>query len=55
MLLAQQKTAEELMRQADQDAFQGYLFAGIAVFILLFGVGLSIYLDRRKKAGLKAK
>lgn len=44
-----QAAAEELRRSADASMLRGYLFAGLAFAILLFGVGLSIYLDRRKK------
>jgi hypothetical protein len=52
-LFAQQKTAEELTREAAGHEFQGYVFAIAAFVILAIGVGLSVYLDRRKKAATK--
>jgi hypothetical protein len=44
-----QTTADELRRSADRDLMQGYVFSVLAFVVLFFGVGLSIYLDRRKK------
>lgn len=48
-MLISQASAEALQQSASESLTRGYLFAALAIVLLILGVGLSLYLDRRKK------
>ncbi len=48
-----EKKLDELIRSAKTNEMIGYVAAGAAILLVVAGITLSVYLDRRKKAHQK--
>lgn len=49
-----QKEVDDLVRSAQQSEMLGYLLAGAGFLVIVIGIALTIYLDRKKKAKKQA-